>query len=1223
MEHPIAYIPMDRRHALAAGRTLPDRTQGAALFADISGFTPLTETLVRELGPQRGAEELTHYLNLVYDALIDELHRYGGSVIAFAGDAITCWLDGDDGVRTTAAALSMQRAMRAFAAITTPGGNQVALAMKAAIASGPVRRFLVGDPALRLIDAIAGETLVRLAGAEHLAQRGEVVIDEAALAALGPLVQLGDRREDAQTGQRVAVVTGLQQPVAETPWPPLGADALPDKQLRCWLLAPVYERLCRGLGNFLAELRPTVALFVRFSGIDYDHDQEAGVKLDQYIRWVQTGVERYEGTLIDLNIGDKGSYLYINFGAPLTHEDNADRAALTALALRTMPPALSYLEPMQIGISQGRMRAGAYGGANHRTYGVLGDAVNLAARLMMAARPGQILVSEEAQRSLNARFVLDSLPPIQLKGKREPATIFALMGIQQGSGLQITAPAYQLPMVGRQHELRQAAGQLAQAAQGRGQILGVTAAPGLGKSRLVAEIITLASEHGFALYGGECESYGVNSSYLVWQSIWRALFGLESSWSTARQSERLQAKLQTINPHFLARLPLLNPLLNLDLADNDLTQTLDARRRKELLQTLLVDCLRAEAAHTPLLIVLEACQWLDPLSLELLVTISRALVDLPVLLVIAFRPLEREGSELAAVRSLAHYREVELPPLTTEEASELVRLKLVQLAGPTTVIAPELSGRLAVQAEGNPFYLEELLNYLHARGVDFADADALASVELPDSLQRLVLSLVDQLSESQKITVKVASVIGRIFRAAWLHGVYPELGDPSRIHADLESLRQQEVMGLEPGEPELVYLFRQVITQGVTYESLPFAVKMALHEQIGQFIETHYPDTLDHYLDLLAYHYDHSPNRAKQRHYLRRAGEVAQANYANLAAIDYFQRLLRALDPEQQGEILLKLGQVLDTIGQYEEADERLRTGLSLADAQGDTALQIQGQIALGELRRKQSQYEQAAACFSQAQRLAEQAGDQAGVAKALICAGSLALYQGHYTQAQDFYARSLAIRRQLDDQPNIANLLNNLAITAASQGDFAQARTLFEESLAIRRQLRDRWGVTNSLNNLGQLAVDQAAYADARAYLEEAVTGLRAIGDQWSLGNALVTLGNAVRAQQDLQAAYPLYQESLQIYRVLGDRRMLAYLLENIGGLLALQGHAVRALHLVGAAAAVRVLLGTPLSPAEQTQLDEALAPARQALGDQAAQVWSAGQAMSLEQAVSEALSM
>jgi adenylate cyclase len=1222
MEHPIAYLPMDRRHALANGQTMPDRAHGAALFADISGFTPLTEALVRELGPQRGAEELTRYLNLVYDAVIDELHRYGGSVIAFAGDAITCWLEGDNGLRAIAAALAMQTAMAAFGSIQTPAGGTVALAMKAAVATGPVRRFLVGDPAIRVLDALAGETLVRLAGAEHLAQKGEVVVDGASLPALAAALQLGEQRQDEQSGQTVAVVTGLRQPVAPAPWPPLSPTALPEEMVRRWLLAPVYERLRRGLGNFLAELRPTVALFVRFAGIDYDQDEAAGDKLDAYIRWVQGIAAQYEGTLIDFNIGDKGSYLYINFGAPLTHEDNADRAAAAALALRKLPPALEAIGQVQIGISQGRMRAGAYGGAAHRTYGVLGDEVNMAARLMMAAQPGQILVSQEARRSISNRFVLEALPPIRVKGKSEPAVIFALVDGGQRAGLHLVAPAYRLPMVGRQQELALAAQKLAQVIQGQGQILGITGEAGLGKSRLVAEILALAEERGFACYGGDCESYGVNSSYLVWQPIWRAIFGLDSGWSAARQRKALQAKLHAIQPAFVSRLPLLDVVLNLELPDNDLTRSLDARLRKELLHALLVDCLRAEAQQRPLLIVLEACQWLDPLSQELLDTLGKAIVDLPVLLVLAFRPAERERSQLPQVRGLPHYTALDLRPLTDQEAATLVQWKLAQVVGAEPEIPASLIQRLTTQAEGNPFYLEELISYLHSRGVDFADEAALARVELPDSLQRLVLSLVDQFSESQKITIKVASVIGRVFRAAWLHGVYPELGDPPRIQADLEALDQQEIVTLESLEPELVYLFRQVITQGVTYESLPFSLKTALHEQIGRFIEQHYPESLEQYLDLLAYHYDHSANQEKQRHYLLKAGEAAQDNYANSVAIDYFKRLLPLVDGEEKAEVLLKLAKVLDTVGEYDEEDLRLHEALTLAESLGNRPLQIQGQIALGELRRKQSRYDEAATCFTWAQAAAEQVGDQAGVAKALVCAGTLALYQGDYPSAQSFYSRSLAIRRQLADQPNISNVLNNMAITAANQGDFSTARTLFEESLAIRRQLRDKWGITNSLNNLGELALLQEDYREARTYLEEAVAGLRELGDKWSLGNALVTLGNAVRSEQDHQNAYALYQESLQIYRDLGDRRMLAYLLENIGALLALQGDAARALHMVGAAATLREALGTPLSPAEQGQLESALEPARQSLGPAAAaSAWATGQGLRLEQAIDEAL--
>lgn len=1216
----LAYIPMDRRHALAMGRQLPDRTNGAALFADISGFTPLTEALVRELGPQRGAEELTRYLNLVYDAVIDELHRFGGSVIAFAGDAITCWLEGDDGRRATACALAMQTAMQPFAAIVTPAGSTVSLAMKAAVAAGPARRFLIGDPTLRVIDAVAGVTLVHLANAEHLAKRGETVVDEAILTQLADLLVIGEVRQDEQTGRQLGVVTGLRTPVAEAAWPTLAADAVSEEQMRVWLLPQVYERLRHGLGNFLAELRPTVACFLRFAGIDYDDDDEAGQKLDAYIRWVQEIVARYEGTLIDLNIGDKGSYLYINFGAPLAHEDNADRAAAAALALRA-GPALEYIAPVQIGISQGRMRAGAYGGTNHRTYGVLGDEVNMAARLMMAAKPGQILVSAAAQRSLSQSFTLESLPPIRVKGKSEPAVIFALVSAQQAQGLSTTVTAYTLPMIGRQQEFVRVTTQLAMARQGQGQLISVIGEAGLGKSRLVAEVVAWATGQGFGVYGSECESYGVNSSYLVWQSIWRGLFAIEPAWPPAQQIAELGERLRQINRMLPSRLPLLGVLLNLEIPETAVTQSLDAKLRKTLLETMLVECLRAAARQRPLLLILEACQWLDPLSLDLLEVLAQAVADLPVALVLTDRS-ESERLHNAAFHTKIYHTILPLAPFTLEEAAQFVHAKLTNLIGDATTVPAHFTARIIHQAEGNPFYIEELINYLHYRNVDFRDSSALDQVELPDSLQRLVLSHVDQLSESQKITIKVASVIGRIFRAAWLYGVYPELGDASRIQHDLEVLYQQEWVQHEAGQAELVYLFRQVITQSVTYESLPHALKAVLHQQIGEFIEQHYATTLDQYLDLLAYHYDRSNDENKRRLYLRKAGEAAQANFANTVAIDYFSRLLPHLSPTEKAPILLALGQVLDTVGDYEEADQRFQAALTQASAEADYKVVVQSQIALGELRRKQSQYEAAATYFADAQAVAEANNDQAGKAKALVCSGSLALYQGNYGKAHTEYLQSLAIRRELGDQPNIGNLLNNLAIMMANQGDFVQARTLFEESLTIRRQLQDRWAIATSLNNLGELALLQQSYQEARIFLEEAVASQREIGDKWMLGNALVNLGNAVRNQDEYDLAYTLYQESLQINQDLGDRWMLAYLLENIGGLLSLQGEAQRALQLAGAAAALRDTLGTPLSATEQSHLNQALEPARTQLGTAVAQVaWETGLNLTLSQAINTAL--
>ncbi len=208
METPLAYIPIDRRLAMAHGVDLPDRAEGAALFADISGFTPLTDAMAKELGPKRGAEELTRQLNIVYGALIGEVDCFRGSVIGFAGDAITCWFDGDDGLRAVTCAMGMQKVMQQFAEVKTPGGTIVSLAVKVAVAVGPARRFRVGDARFQHIDVLAGETLSRMADGEHHAEKGDVVDPEAVVQLEGK-VTVRECREDEETGQRFAVLDRL------------------------------------------------------------------------------------------------------------------------------------------------------------------------------------------------------------------------------------------------------------------------------------------------------------------------------------------------------------------------------------------------------------------------------------------------------------------------------------------------------------------------------------------------------------------------------------------------------------------------------------------------------------------------------------------------------------------------------------------------------------------------------------------------------------------------------------------------------------------------------------------------------------------------------------------------------------------------------------------------------------------------------------------------------
>jgi adenylate cyclase len=286
------------------------------------------------------------------------VERYRGSVIGSSGDAITCWFGGDDGLRAIASALAMQEKMRQFAVIRAPIQDAPLLAIKVAVALGPIRRFLLGDPTVQIVDVLAGHTLEEMAAAEHMADKGEIVVTERVADELDDQLIIEGWREDAISGERFAVVTGLKEPVADSAWPQLHLDSLTEAQVSAWLLRPVYERLRGSEREFFAELRPAVSLFLQFTGIDYDHDDDAGAKLHAFISWVQSILVLYEGSFIQLTIGDKGSYFYAAFGAPIAHDDDSVRAVAAAEALRQPPTDLDFIQGIRIGIAQGRMFSG-------------------------------------------------------------------------------------------------------------------------------------------------------------------------------------------------------------------------------------------------------------------------------------------------------------------------------------------------------------------------------------------------------------------------------------------------------------------------------------------------------------------------------------------------------------------------------------------------------------------------------------------------------------------------------------------------------------------------------------------------------------------------------------------------------------------------------------------------------------------------------------------------
>jgi class 3 adenylate cyclase/tetratricopeptide (TPR) repeat protein len=1105
--------------------------------------------------------------------------------------------------------MAMREAMTRVGLIRTPGGTEVQLGMKVAVAVGDARRFVVGDPDIQLIDVLAGRLIDELADAEHYAEKGDIVLDRSAVAALGDRVTLGERRGDGQ----VALLRELHVPVEAVP--AIQPPPLPEELARQWLLPAVYERLKTGRGEFLAELRPAHPVFIRFTGIDYDEDDDAIEQLDGFVRQAQRIFAGFGGNVLQLTLGDKGAYLYGVFGSPIAHEDDAARAAAAALELRDLGKTTAARD-LQIGVTVGRLRSGTYGHAMRRTFVCLGDAVNLAARLMSKAPTGGVYVSAPVREAAGDAFIWHELEDLTVKGKAAPIAAFALTGsLERASRRRLR---FELPLAGRLDELALLEDRLSRAVAGERRIVGIAAEAGMGKSRLVAAFVRSARRAERTVVFGECQSFGTTTPYFVWREIWRRLLDVDEQQTIARQRKALGRRIGRIDAALVARLPLLGAVLGLDIADTDLTASFDAKLRKTSLEDLLSRCFQARAAEEPVVVVLEDAHWIDELSRDLLETLVRASADLPVLFLLAYRPAATPGGDLHVER-LGGFDEVAPAELSSVDAAQLVRTKVEQLVGADVEPPAALVERITERSEGNPLYIEELVGYLAGQGADLGDATAVAAIDLPESLHSLVLSRIDTVPEEPRRTLKVASVIGRVFRAPVLPEVYPDLGALDAVRGHLGTLRGADLVRLDR-EAEEAYLFKHVVTQEVAYASMPFAVRATLHRLAGAQIERTAGEALDQQLDLLAHHYWHSDDDDKKVVYLGRAADAAQEAYANTAAVDYLERLLPLVTGVARVEVLLKLARILTLVGDLGRAGEVGREARAAAEAEGDVSSTGWTEVALGEVARRQGRFDEAVERLRAAERDFTSIGEDAGVGRALHLLGTVSSQRGAHDDAERIYRESAAIRERIGDRASLAAIWTNLGIVADQRGDFAASRAFNEQALAIHRELGNRWGIANALNNVAVVDVQEGRLDIAKDLGTEAVRGLAEIGDAQMLAIARHSLANVYRALGDGDEARPLFAASLETYRRLDDRWGLAFLLEDIGILVAHDGDPQRALELLGAADRIRKDDELPRAPGHERELQKEFDAVRAALGEAAEPARERGQAWALEEALERA---
>ena len=1153
-----AYVPMDRLQALAAGRTIPARSDGTAVFTDIAGFTPMTERLVTELGPRRGAEEITRTLDHTYDLLINAVHAYSGSVISFSGDGFLCWFNADSGHRAVAAASAMQQALKNACLETYQTSDSQPIQIKAAAVAGPVCRFLVGNPDIQVFEVVAGEIIDRLTYMANTVSRDRIIIDD------NILNTLRDRVTVRKKGPGF-IVEGIPESIDPCPWPSVCVDLLPDEKLRRYVIPVVRTRIQAGQAEFLAELRPGVAVFLCFEGIDYSTDPDAEAKLDEYVRWVQDVVGRYDGHVLQITTGDKGNILYISFGAVTTHENDAERSVECSLELQQVPVELSPIRRTRIGVSRGNVRVGASGSPRRRTFAALGDEVNVAARLMQAAGDSEIRCSGRIYHATSATWEFEELPGLHLKGKTGILPVFRPITRKSNSRKK-----YESTFFGRKSELRKLKAVLKDVLSGSLRIILLQGEAGIGKSRLIQELRRTAETRSMRVLAGNGSHLERQNPYHAWRDILRSIFNINEQVDSENTGRNVEELIKSIDPSLSNRTGLLNDILHLKLPESDLTRSFDAKLRHESLTTLLITVLRHLLSRGPALIVLDDAHWLDSLSWQLALSIARASQDKPLFMVVSLRPSEimlpPEYREIAAIRNTAL---LSLAGLDAEDASALA---LSRLALEKDELPEGITDMVNDRAGGNPLFVEELIRSfsesLHTHTGDEKRA-AQRKLEMllshtPDTVEKVILSRMDRLGPHEQLTLKVASVIGRNFMTSIVRDVHPLEQEKPYIPKYLDHLVERDFATVDTRKSESAYSFKHAIIHQVAYDTLLFEQRRNLHDHVARWYEHRYSEDLDEYFGLLVHHWNRAENWNQERVYARLAAESAAARYANQEALTFFDRAIDLVPQGDHGErydLIMGRLQIYNILGKRELQAQDLEELRLLAETLADSKRQIEVLLCHIDYHVAVSDNAKALVYGERALGLIRKNMDPSLEARCQLKLGKVHIRRSDWNGSTKTLREAQETAKRLNLRGIEAGAIRSLGVVAWHRGDYQTSLSLTTEALDIYRTIGDRPGEEAALCNIGMISYALGRYDKTKQYCGRALEVAHEIGDRERVCNALNNNAAAAYCLGEYSEAESSYLEVHNIRREIGDRWGECLVLSNLGNIATDKGHYLEAM--------------------------------------------------------------
>ena len=952
------------------------------------------------------------------------------------------------------------------------------------------------------------------------------------------------------------------------------------------------------------------------------------------------------GGWIDKHIGDEIMALW---GVDEARENDSRQAAKAALELQA---ALNKFcqERAALGIPPIAMRIGLHTGpvllgevATTHEFTAIGDTVNLASRLQKAAPVGGVLISQDTFRHVQGAFDLQPLEPMQIKGKVEPVRTYLVLGARSVLARQRGVEGIETHLIGRDAErstLQEAFEKAMQ--QGETQRIALLGDPGVGKSRLLHEFdIWLEKQSSdLVIFKGNATPEIRSQPYSILRDLFRQRFNILDSDTMLQVRDKFEAGMCEYLTPEQAHLVAHQVGFNFEAITSPETQTLlHSPAFTAQAQMYLDQYFQHFTAHNSTVILLEDLHWADNTSLDFITRLGKALPERRLLIVGVARPELDERRPDWIKQALPHC--LELLPLEPQDSRALVNEILQRVEN----LPEDLVDLVVKSAEGNPFYVEELVKMLIDDGVILpdetswqADLSRLRQVRVPTTLVGVLQARLDGLPQDEKNLLQRASVVGRLFWDRLVKTMHAEesLPSPAQIHqmeSALESVQERELVFKRRHSSfygTYEYIFKHALLRDVAYDTVLLRLRRIYHAQVAAWLEAYAGDRAEEYLGLIAWHYEMAGNLPRALHYLERAAGQAYRISAYQEARVNLERAVKMADnvpPDIEAlpisarpalqRMQAQLGETLYSLGEYQLAEETLHSLLQEADIDEQPGSAATAQRILGQIAIARADYESARQLSQQSLALAQSARDHLAAARALRNLGLAEENLGNLYEAAEYYQQSLSLFERVGDLMGEAGALANLGSIAEQRSKTELAGQLFAQAKERFQRIGFRWGMAYTLNRQGGLALAAAHFSGAITCYRESYHICQEIDHRWGMAMALIGWGQAETGAGQFFSAGEHLRQGLQIAQAIHLAPTILYAVNSFARLFEACGQPERAASLYALIEAA-----PDTEPNDQKHAQQRLAHLAETLDPQAyRQAVKAGQETTIERTTVEML--